>query len=139
MDGDRVMNSGANPFLSQEPHDLISILNPNRVDVINVLNALCFGRPDHLFQVVKRLIVLRGVRSPELISSFKMSQFNAQNGCLNSVHATVPTHHRMVIFADLAMISKYANFPIQHLVSGHNCAGFTESTQILSWVETETS
>src|SRR6266404_2868995 len=137
MDRNRVVNSASNSLLSQKPYDLIPVVNPNRVDVVDVADPLCLDRPDKFFDAVQCLIIMCRVRPAELIASFKKSEFDSQNGCLDSVHATVPSDHDVMILADLAVISQNPNLLLQLGIVSHHCAGLTESTKILPRVEAE--
>src|SRR4030081_1178776 len=138
MDWDGIVNSTPNTVFRQEPHDMIPLLNADRVDVINVPDAGCLDRCNDFSDAVQCPVIICRVRSPKLISSFKMAQFDAQNGCLDSVHPTVPTDHGVVIFEDLAVVPKDPDLLPQLGVIRHNCARFSESSQVLPGIKAKT-
>jgi hypothetical protein len=81
---------------------------------------------------------MRRVRSPELVTSFEMAQFDAENSRLDSIHPAIPPNHGVVIFANLAVIPKDPDLVLQLGVESHNCASFAERAKILTRVEAET-
>src|SRR5260370_15485348 len=106
MHWDRVVNSASDAFFTEEPHDLIPLLNPDRVNVINVAHIGGVGGRNDLFHAAQCLVVAGRVRSPKLVSFFQITKFDLQSGGLNSVHPAVPPNHRMVIFSYLRMVTK---------------------------------
>src|SRR6266446_7901656 len=139
MHWDRVVNSASDALFTEEPHDLIPLLNADRVNVIHVADIGGVGGRNDLFHAAQCLVIVGRVRSPKLVSFFQIAQFDPQSGGLNSVHPAVPPNHRMVIFPYLAMVPKDSDFFLQLGIVGDHRAGLTKRTKIFPGVEAETA
>src|SRR5271165_4461254 len=113
MDRDRVVNSGSNALFSQSMHHLIPVLYADRIDVVNMSGPSRVHGRDELVHAAQGSVIMRGVSSPELRISFKMSQLNSQNSRLDSVHPAIPPNHAVIVLADLAVIPKDPNLLLQ--------------------------
>src|SRR4051794_2806112 len=103
MDGDRIMNASADTLFCKIPDQVIALLNPDGVNMIDVFDP---GRPNRRNDLLARAkcpVVLHSDGAPALVSTFQMLKFDAKDCSLNSVHSAVPAHHGMVVFANLAV------------------------------------
>jgi len=135
MDGDRVVDGTSYIFFGQAPRDFISILDANRVDMIDMADAGCMSRQNYFRNPIQSPIIVGGVRTTELITFFEVFEFHPQNRGLNSIHPAVPSDHCMVVFSDLAMVSEDSDLVLQLGIVSYNCAGFPECTQVLSGIK----
>src|ERR1700722_2281906 len=108
MDWHRIVDSGSDPLLRQKLHHSIPILNSNRVDVMNMYETGFVDRDDDAFDSSQGRVISRRMRTAGLISFFETSQFDPQNGSLNSIHAAIPAYHGVMIFPDLSVIPEDA-------------------------------
>jgi len=79
MDGDRVVDGTSYIFFGQAPRDFISILDANRVDMIDMADAGCMSRQNYFRNPIQSPIVVGGVRTTELITFFEVFEFHPQN------------------------------------------------------------
>ena len=87
MDWDRVVDSACDAHFGQAARITSSLLSDtNRVNVIDVAGVGAFVRRYDFLYSLKSPVILRRMRAPELISFVKVPQFDAENGCLYSVH-----------------------------------------------------
>ena len=135
MDWDRVVDSARDAHFSKSPNNLVPFPYANRINVINVPGVRVFVGRYNFFQPFKSPVILRRVRTPEFISLFQMPQFNAENRCLYSVHAAIPPDHRVMVFANLAMIAKDSNFLLQLIVIGNHRPCLAKCAEILSGIK----
>ena len=70
-----------------------------------------------------------------LVAPRQMAQLDLKDGRLDSIHPAIPTHHRVLIFLDLSVITQNANLPGQFGVVRHDCARFAKSTEILAGIK----
>jgi hypothetical protein len=107
--------------------------------VIDVQGTGYSGRRNDFLNAVQRLVIVSRMRPAKLIASFKKSKFYLQNGSLDSIHPAVPSNHRMLMLADLAVVPKDPNFFLQRRITSHNRPGLTERSKILSGIEAKTA
>jgi hypothetical protein len=75
------------------------------------------------------------MQTSESISFLQMTQFNAENRSLYSVHAAIPSNHFVMVFASLAVIPKDPNFLLQLAPIGNDGACLAECAKILPRIE----
>ena len=133
------MHPALNPFFLEKPHNLVPFLNTDCVDVINVLGVGRRKRRYNFVHPIEHLIILQRMGAPQRVSTFKVLKFDAEDSSLDTIHPAVPSDHGVVIFADLTVISKNADFFLQFKVVCHDRAGFAKRAQILTGIEAEAS
>src|SRR5882724_9920445 len=139
MDRDWIMHPALNSPFVEKRNNLIPFLDPDRINVINVPGIKGLGRRYDFLNLLERLVILQRVGAPLQISAFQVSKFDAENGSLDAIHPAVPTHHAMVVLANLPVISKDAQLFLQSWVVGHNRARFTKRAKVLARVKAKTS
>ena len=130
MDGDWVMDAARDAHLPEAPDNFISFADADRVDVINVPGIGVRVRGYNVFEPRKRPVILCGVRAPKFISLFEVPQLDAEHGSLDSVHASIPADHRVMILSDLAVIAQDSNLFLQFGVVCHHRAGLAEGSEV---------
>ena len=78
-----------------------------------------------------------GVATSFLVALRQMAQLDLKDGRLDAIHPAVPTHHRVLIFLDLAVITQNANLPGQFSVVRHDCSRFAKGAKILAGIKTK--
>src|SRR5207237_8139041 len=139
MDRDWIMHPALNSPFVEKRNNLIPFLDPDRINVVNVPGIKGLGRRYDFLNVPERFVILQRVGTPPRISAFQVSKFDAEDGSLDAIHPAVPTHHPMVVLANLPVISKDAQLFLQSWVVGHNRARFTKRTKDLARVKGKTS
>ena len=66
-----------------------------------------------------------------------MAQLDAEHGGLDSIHATIPADHGVMIFADLSVVAQDADRFVEGGVVGDDSAGFPESAEIFPGIKAE--
>src|SRR5579872_7022398 len=79
------------------------------------------------------------MRPTKLICSVEMGQFEAKDGCLHLVEATVDPDLVVVVPNPGAMVAQNGDLGRQLVVVGHDSAGLTKGTQVLRVVKAEGS
>src|SRR5207249_11628439 len=126
------------PFVEKR-NNLIPLLDPDRINVVNVPGIKGLVRRYDFLNLLERLVILQRVGTPPRISAFQVSKFDAEDGSLDAIHPAVPTHHPMVVLANLPVISTNAQLFLQSWVVGLNRARFTKRAKILAPVRPKTS
>src|SRR5215471_6225088 len=100
------MHSAPDFLFLQTPPDFIALPNSNRINVINMPRIIGFERRSNLVDARESLVVLQRMFAPQVVSSFKLAQFERQRCRLNAVHPAIPTDQGVIIFSSLTMISQ---------------------------------
>src|SRR6478736_540727 len=113
MNGNRIVNPAPDALLSEEPDDLVPLLNANCVNVINVQRIGISKGSYHTLHAVECAIISQRVGAPQRIGLLQVPKLDAENSPLNSVHPAVPSDHRMVVLPSLPMIAKDPDLSLQ--------------------------
>src|SRR5713101_2609428 len=135
MDRDWIMHPALNSPFVEKRNNLIPFLDSDRINVINVPGIKGLVRRYDFLNLLERLIILPRVDTPPRISAFQISKFDAEDGSLDAIHPAVPTHHAMVVLANLPVISKNAQLFLQSWVIGHNRACFAKCANVLARIK----
>ena len=131
------MNAASNAGFVEMREECVALRNAEGVDVINMLPPFCFARRDDRLKLSKGFVVLCGVLAAERIPAVQLPQLHLEHGSLDSIHATIPADHAVVILSRLAVIAKDTNFFIDPGVVCHHPSGFAEGSEVLAWVKAE--
>src|SRR6267378_2876893 len=117
--------------------DRVALRDANGIDVVNMFPPFCFGRSHDRRKLPEGIVVLYCMLTTEHIPAVQLPQLHLEHGSLDSIHATIPADHAVVILSRLAVISKDTNSFIDPGVVRYNCSGFAESSEVFAWVKTE--
>ena len=104
------MNGAGDALVGHGLENLIAILDPNGVNVIDMASMGRLERGDDFLGVAQKLIVKQGVRVALDVADIQMFELDAENGALNAVHPGVPADFGMMVFTVLAVIAQNPDF-----------------------------
>ena len=137
MNRDGIVDATANAPVRERLQHTVPLAHANGVEVIDVLRVAGFLGQDDLFHRVQKLRILRRAGAPGGVAAVQELELDAKDRALDAVHAAVPAHHRVVVFAGLAVVPEHADLRGQFRVIGGDRAGLAEGAEVLAGIEAE--
>src|SRR2546428_2975158 len=132
-----IVNAASDAGLVQMREERVALRDANGIDVVNMFSPFCFDRSDDRRKLPEGIVVRYGVLTTERIPPVQLPQLHLEHSSLDSIHATIPADHLVVIFSRLAVIAKDTNFFIDSSVVCDHPSRFAEGSEVFAWVETE--
>src|SRR5271154_4601028 len=140
MNGNRVVDAGANARLGQVLLQLVSFLGPNHIEVINTAGPGWLEWQDEARRrFAQQCVVTRGNLPTLLIPLREVGKLDLKDSGLNRIKPTVVTLHLMVVLSRLAVIAEHAYFLGEHFVVRRDGAGLSTGAQVLPRIEAKGS